>query len=66
MEEQQRKGIGLAMKWFGSWLVFTAALLLFGETAPSVLDPNLFPITACALGGLACYLGGCRCERRRG
>jgi hypothetical protein len=64
MTDRSRKGMALALKWFGAWLVFTAALLLFGETAPSVTDPSLFGTTACALGGLACYLGGCRCDRQ--
>ncbi|MCK9532862.1 MAG: hypothetical protein M0R77_20450 [Gammaproteobacteria bacterium] len=30
--------------------MFTATVLLFGETAPSVIEPNAFPNTACALG----------------
>lgn len=64
MDERTRKGIALALKWFGAWLVFTAALMLYGETAPSVVSPSVLGTTVCALAGLACYYGGCWCGRR--
>ncbi|MGE0082507.1 MAG: hypothetical protein AB7U81_14550 [Thiohalomonadaceae bacterium] len=58
MDDRTRDGIALALKWFGAWLVFTAALMLYGETAPSVVEPRLFDTTLCALAGLACFYGG--------
>lgn len=58
MNDRTRNGLALALKWFGVWLVFTAALLLYGETAPSVVEPRPLRIIACALAGLVCFYGG--------
>lgn len=58
MDGRTRDGMALALKWFGVWLVFTAALMLYGETAPSVVEPSLSGIALCALAGLVCFCGG--------
>ncbi|MFA5530429.1 MAG: hypothetical protein WDA11_07170 [Thiohalomonadaceae bacterium] len=64
MEDRSRSGMALTLKWFGVWLVFTAALMLYGETAPSVLEPSLFGTLVCALTGLVCFNAGCLCAYR--
>ncbi len=57
---------GVACKWTGAWLLVTSGLLLYGETAPSVLFPDFRPTVAVLLLGSVVYAMGCICCGRAG
>lgn len=57
---------GVGCKCLGLWLLLTAGILVWGETAPLVLAPNFAPALIClALGSAVFYLGCFCCGRAK-
>lgn len=58
--------VGVGFKCIGAWLLSTAMLLVYAETAPSIAAPDFTVAVACLVaGGLLFYAGCAGCVRRR-
>jgi hypothetical protein len=55
---------GVGCKFFGLWLLVTSGVLIWGETAPLVLEPSFGPALLCLGLGSALFYFGCFCCRR--
>lgn len=52
---------GVGCKYAGVWLVATSALLVYGETAPSIPEPDFTIALVCLGFGTVIYSLGCFC-----
>ncbi len=60
--QMNRTGVGC--KCFGAWLLITAAILVYGETAPSNSSPAFtIPLLLLGMGAGFYYFGCLSCTR---
>ncbi len=57
-------GTGVGCKLAGAWLIITSAILVYGETAPLVLEPNFTATLLCLGAGIILFYVGCLCCTR--